>query len=144
RRGNPPGGTSSTRHKWKRRPRAPFLFAGSARGEKPASSYFFAGASDFIASDFAGSAGAAGAGAAASFSVLPPTFIASGTKAPSLTVYSVIAPFLVSPCSSNSTLAVMPSYEILESSGRYLAGSVEFAFCIAAISVIAASYEYGA
>ena len=107
--------------------------------------YFFAGASDFIASalgaaDFiASGAGAAAAGAAASFSVLPPTFIANGTSAPSLTVYSVIAPFLVSPCSSNSTFAVMPSYEIYESSGRYFAGSVEFAFCIAAISVIAAS-----
>ena len=65
--------------------------------------------------------------------------MAIGSTLPFFIWKIVISASLRSPFSSNSILPVAPSYEIFATSGRYFAGSVESAFCIAAIRMLAAS-----
>ena len=65
--------------------------------------------------------------------------IASGVILPSLRVKMVISASLRSPFSSNFMLPLAPLKSMAASAGRYLAGSAESAFFIAAISRLAAS-----
>ena len=71
--------------------------------------------------------------------VLPALMMATGSTLPFFIWKIVISASLRSPLSSNSMWPVAPSNEIFASSGRYFAGSVESAFCIAAIRMFAAS-----
>src|ERR1700737_848374 len=74
---------------------------------------------------------------------LPPT-LCSVVHLPSTTLYSVMPPFFRSPFASYARCAaVTAGMSVFASTGRYFAGSVEFAFFIAAKSAIAPSYAYG-
>jgi hypothetical protein len=76
----------------------------------------------------AGAAAGAAAGAIArsTLVVLPCLMIAIGSTLPFFIWKIVISASLRSPFSSNSMWPVAPSYEIFCTSGRYLAGSLEF------------------